>query len=87
MLSLRKTIIIGDIDIEVNVTCEDGIIEKIEFYINDQLKYTDTKEPYIWTWDKKALFRILHNIKLIAYDTVGNSVSDEVIVSKTSLFK
>jgi len=82
MLSLRKTIIIGDIDIEVTVAYEDALIEKIEFYINDQLKYTDTKEPYIWTWDKKALFRSIHNIKLIAYDTAGNSVSDEVIVCR-----
>ena len=37
----RLTLIIGKITIEVNAKDEDSGIEKVEFYINDQLKGTD----------------------------------------------
>ena len=80
ILSLRKTRIIGDIDIEVDVSYEEWTIEKVVFYIDGQLKDSDTTEPYIWTWDEKPLFRFRHVIKVIAYDVAGNSASDEVVV-------
>ena len=46
MLSLLKTRIIGDIDIKVDVAYDEGVIEKVEFYIDDQLMYTDLTKPY-----------------------------------------
>jgi len=46
MLSLLKTRIIGDIDIKVDVAYDKGVIEKVEFYIDDQLMYTDLTEHY-----------------------------------------
>jgi hypothetical protein len=80
MLSLLKTRIIGDIDIKVDVAYDKGVIEKVEFYINDQLMYTDLTEHYSWAWDKNLPFRFSHIIKVIAYNTRGNSDSDDVIV-------
>ena len=80
ILSLLKTRIIGDIDIKVDVTYDEDVIEKVKFYIDDQLMYTDLAEPYCWTWGKKTPLRFSHVIKVIAYDTRGNSGSDDEIV-------
>ena len=53
--------IIGPIDI--TVTAENT--EKIEFYVDDELKITDEKAPFEW---KATLPKGLHIIKTIAYD-------------------
>jgi len=75
ILPIKKTIIIGDIDIQVDVSVKKAEIEKVEFYINDQLKYSDTTIPYSWTWDKKPFLRFRHKIEIIIYDTIGNIIS------------
>ena len=73
------TLIIGKIDIEINASAQKGM-DRVEFYIDDKLKYNDTTEPYNWTWNERVFFR--HIIKVIAYDSTGNSNSDEITVWK-----
>jgi len=77
---LPKTIIIGKIDVKAEVYGISGDIEKVEFYIDDQLKLTDYEEPYVWQWDSRSFFR--HTIKTIAYYDSRESISDETIVWK-----
>lgn len=72
-------LIIGKIDIIVNVRGND--IEKVEFYIDEELKAADHNLPYSWIWDEKYFFKFKHKIKVIAYDEKG-ATSDEVIVWK-----
>jgi len=75
----RNTIIVGYIDIIGNVTSNIGV-EKVEFYIDDNLKSTIINIPYNWTWDDRVFFR--HKIKVIAYDNVGNKATKEMKVWK-----
>lgn len=80
----RKTLIIGWIDIKVEVFDEESGLHFIEIYIDDNLKTRLTDEPYLITWKKDKLLPLKHRhtIKVIAYDNAGNSNSDEIIVWK-----
>jgi hypothetical protein len=73
-----KTKIIGYIRIKVNAEDASGI-EKVEFYIDDQLEYTDTSSKYSWIWLPRS--KEDHTIKVIAYDIAGNDNSSELTVS------
>ena len=70
-----NTIILGKITVEVDVYILNDI-EKVEFYIDDILKNTDTEALYSWTWNEKAIGR--HEIKVIAYDNKGNKAEDKI---------
>jgi len=72
-----NTIILGKITVEVDVYILNDI-EKVEFYIDDILKNTDTEALYNWTWNEKAIGR--HEIKVIAYDNEGNEAEDKMEV-------
>jgi len=71
-MRIQKILIIGPIDVEVKTTDD---VEKVEFYINNELKYVDTEQPFMWRWDERAFFK--KTIKVKAY--VGNETysSDE----------
>ena len=58
------------------------IITKVEFYIDNELVATDTDFPFSWTWDEKTAFKSEYDIKVIAYDDMGNTASDETMVRR-----
>ena len=68
-----STMIIGGITVETNVLNESSI-DRVEFYVDDELKCVDEETPYEWLWDEKAIGR--HEIKVVAYDNEGNTASD-----------
>lgn len=76
--------IIGNIDIEADVNRnhygQGGSAEKVEIYIDGELKSTITQEPFTWSWTEKTFGK--HTIKVIAYDYDGSSVSKEIEVYK-----
>ena len=76
-----RTRIMGSIDIEADAADNVGV-SRLEFYIDNKLKTTLTEKPYNWTWDEKTPLRFRHRIKAVAYDNVGNSASDEIVVWK-----
>jgi outer membrane protein assembly factor BamB len=80
ILPFSKPFIIGKITIHVEATQEPFGIDRVEFYIDDKLKATDTEAPYQWTWNTPAFFK--HTIKVIAYDTSGKSTTKSIDVSK-----
>lgn len=80
ILPFFRPFIIGPITIEVTATQVPFGIEKVEFYIDDKLKETDTEFPYQRTWNTTAFFR--HIITVVAYDTSGISSTDELLVKK-----
>lgn len=59
-------------------------VEKVEFYVDGALKNTDTKEPYVYSWDTKVYkHNSTHTISAKAYDSsdnVGASTSVNVVV-------
>ncbi len=63
-------VIIGAIDVEVEAENKKGI-EKVEFYVYDELKHTDKNETYEWYLDQKTPI-LMDYIKVLAYDTFGN---------------
>jgi len=73
---LPRTRIISYIDVQVNPEDADGEITKVEFYVDDELKHTETNENYTWRWNERALFR--HTIKAVAYDN-DNLTAEESI--------
>lgn len=70
-----ETVAIGKISIDAYADDDRGI-KKVEFYVDDELKGTDVAYPYSWLWDESAIGR--HEVKILAYDTSGNSTSDSM---------
>ncbi len=54
-LPISGIFIIGQVEIIAN-TNED--VEKVEFYLNDELKYTDYKSPFVWYFNEKGILSI-----------------------------
>ena len=75
------TLVIGKIDIKVDVLAQKGI-DRVELYIDNKLKYNDTNSSFNLTWSEISLFRIRHTIKVIAYDSIGKQVSNELKIWK-----
>ncbi len=74
------SLVIGKIDVEAQVNGVSGTVEKIEFYKDNTLQFTDTEEPYIWTWNKLSFFS--HTIKIIAYYDEVNTTSNQIKIWK-----
>jgi len=74
------SLVIGKIDVEAQVNGVSGTVQKIEFYKDNTLQFTDTEEPYIWTWNKLSFFS--HTIKIIAYYDEVNTTSNQIKVWK-----
>jgi hypothetical protein len=77
---LPMTIIIGNIDVEVRENNVSGNVEKVEFYIDKELKFVDSEKPYIWTWNGGPHFK--HTLKTVAYYDQGCSLEDKIVVWK-----
>lgn len=68
-------LIIGKITIETNVY--PNSIEKVEFYVDNEIKFTDENPPYSWQWNEFAIG--WHEIKVVAYKN-GGVTEDEINV-------
>ncbi len=81
---IRKPLIVGKINITANAIDKESKINRVEFYIDKDLKYTDCSYPYNYLWkrDKIRFFKHKHDVKVIAYDTAGNNESKEIKVWK-----
>lgn len=73
--------IIGPIDINTVVTDEAGTgIDRVEFFINDDLRKTLETKPYVYRWSDICFG--LHTIRVDVYDTNANIVSESITVFK-----
>jgi len=68
------TLIIGKITIEVNTSDDQSGVDKVEFYIDNDLMETDFSSPFSFTWDRFVFFK--HTIKAVSYDIFGNNIYD-----------
>ena len=80
IIPLSSAIIIGRIEVTVNATDDDSGIDRVEFYVNDQIRYTDPEEPYSWMWTDWVFSSFV--IKVIAYDKEENYAVTEKGVLK-----
>jgi len=75
------TIVIGSIDVTATSSDYESGVNRVEFYLDGDLQYTDDKSPYIWPWNEKCnLFPYLLTVK--AYDNVGLSSTLSMRVRK-----
>ncbi|RKX48850.1 MAG: hypothetical protein DRP25_06870, partial [Thermotoga sp.] len=72
------TLIIGSINIEVTADDATSGIDKVEFYVDGDLVYTDTEAPYQWTWNERVFFT--HTITVKVYDKAGLTAEDSIEV-------
>jgi hypothetical protein len=70
ILPLKRTMIIGETTISTMAHDESSGIDRVEFYVDDELKHTVSDEPFEWLWDERILGR--HTLKAVAYDNAGN---------------
>jgi len=80
ILPLGRCIIVGRITIEVNAQQDPLGIARVEFFIDDKLKATDTEAPYSWTWHELSFSK--HTITATAFDKSGKSASASLTVWK-----
>lgn len=77
---INKTIIIGTTTIEIETTDSESSVEKVEFYINDELRDQDMFWPFSFSnWKENKLFG-KYEIKVIAYDEANNQGVDTLEV-------
>ncbi|HHH79652.1 MAG TPA: carboxypeptidase regulatory-like domain-containing protein [Thermoplasmatales archaeon] len=79
IVRILRTLIIGPVTIQANATDEDGYIWKVDFFIDDTLKYTDYSAPYSWLWNETAFGK--HTIKVRAYDNDGLTAEETLNVT------
>ncbi|KYK24533.1 hypothetical protein AYK25_06155 [Thermoplasmatales archaeon SM1-50] len=80
----RNTIVYGPITITAEVNSDVGI-KKVEFYADGKLLGQVNETPYEWYWKPIIQFNgisLTRTIKVIAYDTDGRTVSDEINITK-----
>lgn len=62
-------------------TTDDSGIDKVEFYVDDQLKGADTSTPYEFAWDTLEGTEGAHALKAVAFDGKGNTASAKISVT------
>ena len=80
-----RAIIIGIVDIEVEI--ENESIDKIELYVDNELKTTISESPFTWSWNEGLRPPPIHNLKVIAYSGDQEIGSDEIRVLYINPFK
>ncbi len=80
LFPLQYPVIIGKITVKVEAYQEDVGINRICFYVDSWLKYTDYDEPYEWVWDEKLFFS--HELVVYAVSNDEKSQGTEITVLK-----
>ena len=86
--SISMTRIVGPILIKTKTYDDEGI-NKVEFYLDEELKFVDTSSPYQWLWLRDPIRPILsnkHTLKVIAYDTSNNTNTSELNLRRDHIY-
>ncbi|MDP2905507.1 MAG: SpvB/TcaC N-terminal domain-containing protein [Candidatus Omnitrophota bacterium] len=70
----------GTVNIQATATDNLGVT-KVEFYVDNVLKATDTSLPYAYSWDSSTATNASHALKAKAYDAKNNSKAAEISVT------
>ena len=71
-------IISGEVNITV-ITEDEGGINRVEFFINESLLYTDSESPYQFNWNTEDEIDGEYNLFVKSYDNSGNnSISNTI---------
>ena len=67
------------VPVSTEVDARSGV-HKVEFYIDDELEYTDYDASYEWNWDTTQHTETEHKITAEAYDTFGLKTSTSITI-------
>lgn len=73
-------LVIGPIEVQAVASDDESGLDRVEFYVNQQLYGNVTTAPYTWLWNQTAFFRQVLTVK--AFDKEGNKASKELEVWK-----
>ena len=79
IFNIGKTIIIGSINIEVDIssfTTGPSDVQYVEFFIDGVSKMTDSSAPYSWTLSEQTFGT--HEIKVTAHNSEGSSITKTI---------
>jgi hypothetical protein len=67
----------GGITVQVSASDDNGIV-KVDFFIDDVFKKTDTVSPYDYDWDTTTVNNGDHTVRAVVCDTIDQTESDKV---------
>jgi parallel beta-helix repeat protein len=73
-------IILGDIQIWFSAEDDLSGFNRIELFIDDELKGVFTVVPKSWMWNETTPWKYRHVIELIAYNNAGNNATKKITV-------
>jgi hypothetical protein len=73
-----NAIVIGMVDVEVDAL--NATIDKVEFYVDNELKATVNETPFSWIWNERMVVPPIHTLKVIGYAGETEIGSDEIRV-------
>ena len=82
----EQTIVIDDILIYPDIKPGDAPIEKVEFYYDGKLMFTDEEMPYQWRLNKLSIIR-KHTVEVKLIDEKGREASDKVTFRYINLLR
>ncbi len=77
-------LIIGPLEILVNITNATLGCNRVEFYIDSNYCGTDQQAPFTFSWNQTRTFPFRHELKAIAYDNAGPCTIETILVRKIS---
>lgn len=69
-VSIFKTVVLGNLDIDIEIANYASDIIWVDYYLNEKLIESKTCHPYYWECNERVFG--LQNIKIHAYDNAGN---------------
>ena len=75
-------LIIGPLEITVNVLKSSLGCNRVEFYIDTIYYGTDSRAPFTYYWNQTDSFKHTHEIRVIAYDNAGPCTIETIRVRK-----
>ena len=60
-----NSIVVGMVNVEVDIG--NNSVDKLEFYVDNELKANDTEAPYEWMWDERMTVPPMKTLKVIGY--------------------
>jgi Carboxypeptidase regulatory-like domain len=81
---LSMPLIIGPLEIAVNITTSTQGCNRVEFFIDSTYCGTDMQEPFMYYWNSTGVLIQKHELQVIAYDNAGPCTIETITVRKVS---
>lgn len=70
----------GLINVEISVLDDKGV-NRVEIFLNNELKVILTTSPYIWSWNTLEYNNTQYILKVVAYDTSNQKDEKQILVN------